>query len=204
MRELWASGRPSEASVDNIRLHYYAIDTEEIKQKLRSLDDEYLYTYSTAVVARDPASIWSTVEPLLAHNPSVRTIRLEGKLDMLKRRRGVLEKCLSNQDPVTTAKVCVELVVLAAKTCALADDIQFDPRKRLFGTAMKGPLGRRARDDIRIMIGSLGNCALGRQAAEARYRASLDRVLDRLDHALSSEGLRTHLDRPDPRHTEPQ
>jgi hypothetical protein len=185
-------------------VHYYAIPIVNIERRLRNLNDEYLYTYSTAVVVHDPSSIWAGLELLLATNPAIRAARVQGKLDMLVRRRHVLERCFADQDPVVVAKVCLELTVLASKACALLDDVPFDPRKRLFSAVRSGPTGTHASHDIMAMLESLGRCAVGSGDAQTLYESAVDRVISLLKEVASSQGLAVSLDRPDPRHCEPQ
>ena len=148
--------------------------------------------------------MWSCLRPLLAANPTIRASRLQGKLDMLGRRRCVLDMCFARQDAIVVAKVCLELVVLAAKVCALLDEVPFDPRKRLLTTSLNGPIGTQARRDITQMLGLLGRCALGSNRAQARYQDAVGRVIPLLKQAALSKGLEVSMRAPDRRHCEPQ
>jgi len=61
---------------------------------------------------------------------------------MLLRRRNALHAVIADGDIIVIARVCLELISLCMKVCALIDDVPFTPRKRFFQTALAGPLGR--------------------------------------------------------------
>ncbi|MBN1348345.1 nucleotidyltransferase domain-containing protein [candidate division KSB1 bacterium] len=157
----WQVGRPSETTIEGVQLHYYGITFDEIEAKLKALDDVSLYVYSHALVLYDIHNSYEErFAGLLSHIPVIRKRRLEGKLDMLLRRSRALRSCFDEGDIITIARVALELITLSLKVIALLDDVPFDPRKRLFKTALSGNLGRRLAPDMRqlfCVIGNLGN-----------------------------------------------
>ena len=204
--EKWEKGRPSETKIDGIQLHYYAITYEKIKDRLRQLDDIYLYVYSTAIVLHDPTNAYKAhLGQSISSVPEVRETRLEGKLDMLVRRAAALSGCLRQQDIIVTARVCLEICTLCLKVCALLDNVGFDPRKRLFTMALKGELGQSLEDRIRGLIYDMGNLGHLRTSEDFEKFKFPDRLLEILD-ILSCEaiknGFRVGLEKPDHRHLE--
>ena len=149
----WAEGRPSQEILDGTQLHYFAVDCDEIERRLKQLDDLWLYLYSHAIVLRDTTGLWaSRFAALLAQMPEVRRTRVEGKLDMLRRRSSVLAEV---PDIHALAAVCLENISLCLKVIGLLDDVAFDPRKRMFATALQGNLGRRLEPQIRELYEAL-------------------------------------------------
>ena len=83
--------------------------------------------------------------------------RLEGKLDFLARRICVLKSILkANADPHAVIKMYVEVVSLFLKVIALLDNINFDPRKHLYKTALSGYFGNGVKNEIDKIINSIG------------------------------------------------
>lgn len=202
----WDAGRPSEAEIDGVQLHYYAITVDRIERKLRELDDVYLYVYSNAVVLRDPQNRYiQRFGGLSSHVPEVRKQRLEGKLDMLLRRSRALKSCLDEKDILTIGRVCLELITLCLKVTALLDDIPFGPRKRLFTTALKGRLGQQVEDKIRQLLSSLGTVGQLRDDSDFASFAFPDKVkeiIEMLSEEAGKQGFQVGLESSDRRHVE--
>jgi hypothetical protein len=202
----WGNGRPSETRLDGVQLHYYGISFEQIEAKLKDLDDAYLYVYSNAVVLQDRDCKYERrLGDMLSHTPAVRRQRLEGKLDMLLRRAGALRSSVENQDPLASARICIELITLCLKVIALLDDIPFDPRKRLFATALSGDIGRRIEPKVRglfCLVGELGNRNTEFEIAVSGFLERIQQVGNILCQEAQEQGFRVGLDRPDPRHIE--
>jgi predicted nucleotidyltransferase len=202
----WATGRPTEATVEHTQLHYYGITFGEVTARLQDLDDIYLYVYSDAVVLQDKQDNYThRLSKLLSTGSDVRRQRIEGKLDMLMRRRRALRFCLQEGDPITVAKISLENIVLCLKVIALLDDVSFDPRKRFFRTALSGPLGIRHAKDVRQLFHELGALdALGNENNGRAFGlpAKLDTITDMLCDVARNHGFRVGLEKPDRRHTE--
>ncbi len=204
--EKWEAGRPSEAEIVGIPLHYYAIPYKKVEDKMRQLDDLYLYVYSTARVLHDPTDAYAIrLEHLTASTPEVKKERLEGKLDMLLRRTRALRDVLKDADLFVTASVCLEISALCLKVFALLDDVPFDARKRLFNMCLQGKRGRKAEDQVRGLISDIGE--LGRlrpieDFAECRFRVRLERIVSILVNEARDAGYQVGLPSPDHRHVE--
>jgi predicted nucleotidyltransferase len=200
----WDAGRPTEIMMDGVWLHYYAITFEKIEGRLRELDDVYMYVYSNAIVLRDPQNRYTQrLSKLSSHMPEVRKQQIEGKLDMLLRRSRALGHCLGEGDPLTTGRVCLEIISLCLKIIALLDDVSFDPRKRLFKTAMRGKMGQQMEGVIRQLfssLGALGSSESGSHFADFVFPDKLNEIVDILSHEAKRQGFQVGLERPDRRH----
>lgn len=202
----WDVSRPTEITIDGIQLHYFARSFEQIEERLSELDDDYLYHYSNAVVLRDPRGQFTgRLGKLFSHSPEVRKQRLEGKLDMLVRRSRALESCLDQKDILTIARVCLELITLCLKVTPLLGDVPFDPRKRLFSTALKGCVGGRVGERIRELLSSLGTLGQLREDSDFvnfAFQPKLAELSAILCEEARKQGFRVGLDSPDRRHIE--
>ena len=202
----WDSGRPSEARIDGIQLHYYGISFEKIESRLWELDDVYLYVYSHVIVLRDPQNRYTQrLGTLSSYIPEIRKQRVEGKLDMLLRRSRALGHCLDEGDPLLTGRVCLEVIGLCLKVIALLDDVPFDPRKRLFKTALRGRVGQQMEDKVRQLfsnLGALGSAESGSDFADFLFPDKLNEIVNTLSHEARKQGFRVGLERPDRRHIE--
>ena len=91
------------------------------------------------------------------------------------------------------------------KVIALLDDVPFDPRKRLFKTALSGRLGTHLAPDVSQLfqeLGTLGALADGIADRVFRLPARLDTITDALCDAAQEQGFSVGLDKPDRRHVE--
>ncbi len=202
----WYTGRPSEAQIDGVQLHYYGISFQRIESKLRELDDVYLYVYSNGIVLAGSAEAYrERLGGLLASIPQVRKERLEGKLDMLMRRSRALRSGLGEQDIYVLAAVYLEVMALCLKVIALLDDVPFDPRKRLFSMALAGPTGRKVEDQIRQLFCDMGDLGCLKHQSDfdgLSFRQRMAEIVDSLSAEACKQGFRVRLDRPDRRHIE--
>jgi len=202
----WDAGKPSKAKIDGVQLHYYAITFDKVENKLRELDDMYLYVYSNAIVLRDPGNQYARkFSKLSSHVFEVRKQRLEGKLDMLIRRYRALKSALAEKDVLSIGRICLELITLCLKVIALLDDIPFDPRKRLFTTALKGRIGQRVEDKIRQLFSILGTVGWLRgdsDFANFAFPDKLGEIIEILSEEADKQGFRVGLRSPDMRHAE--
>ncbi len=205
----WNRGKPSTVKVDGVQLHYYATTFNCIESKLRELDDLYWYVYANVVILRDPRRQYTRrIGKLSSQVPDVRKQRLEGKLDMLLRRSRALESYLaseSEKDIMTIGRFCLELIALFLKVTALLDEVAFDPRKRLFTTALKGKLGHQVEDKVRQLLSSLE--ALGRirndaDLASFAFPKKLKEIIEIVSEEANRQGFRVGLESPDLRHVE--
>ncbi|MBA7617322.1 hypothetical protein ES703_24636 [subsurface metagenome] len=203
---LWDAGRPSETEVNGVKLHYYAIRFNNVESKLRELDDVYLYVYSNAVVLQDAGNQYTRrFSRLTSHVSEVRKQRLEGKLDMLIRRSRALKFALAEKDILSIGRICLELIILCLKVIALLDNIPFDPRKRLFTTALKGRIGQQVEDKIRQLfsrLGTLGQLRKDSDFASFAFPDKLKEIIAILSKEASKQGFRVGLESPDKRHVE--
>jgi hypothetical protein len=124
---------------------------------------------------------------------------------MLLRRVRALRPCVQDGDVVATAKISLEVITLCLKVIALLDEVPFDPRKRLFKTAMSGILGMRLATDVRQLFHELGTLSdigdeCDRSAFDLPRRVQI--VTDVLCDAARKQGFVVGLDKPDRRHIE--
>ena len=202
----WNKGRPSEARIEDIQLHYYGIRLDEIKTRLRELDDVYLYVYSNTIVLQDTGNRYTrSLGGFLSSVPEIRGKRIEGKLDMLLRRSRALQHCLAERDILTIGKVCLELITICLKLTALLDDVPFDPRKRLFKTAMSGKLGQCLQERVRDIFSGLGN--LGQLKTDSDFVSfelpdKFKDIIRLLSQETRTQGFCVGLEKPDRRHME--
>jgi len=197
----WDQGRPTEQQLDGVQLQYYGISFEQIEKRLSELDDAYLYVYSNAIALRDPnGQYFGRLKPLLAGSPGVRKSRIEGKLDMLIRRAHAMRQAIETGDIISIAQVCLELLRRSLELVALLDRIEFDPRKRLFMTALRGELGRELESAFRRLVSSLGELGDFHDYADlARfsYPSQLDVLIAVLSDQARCQSFQVGLQSPD-------
>jgi hypothetical protein len=100
------------------------------------------------------------------------------------------------------ARVCLELITRCLKLAALLDDIPFDPRKRLFVSALTGRIGGQMEPDLRGLLACLGDLADLREPVEFAtfaFAPTLGRVLGILSDHAREQGFRVGLEAPDRR-----
>jgi len=199
----WDRGRPTEEDLDGVQLQYYGIAFEEIERKLAGLDDASLHVYSTAIPLMDPDSqYFERLGHLLTTNSQVRKARLEGKLDMLIRRSRALGSAVETGDVISIADVCFELIRRSLAVVALLDDTRFDPRKRLFTTALRGELGRSVEPRIRELLSAIGELGETRgpdDLAGFTFPGRVEELIALLSDEAREQGFRVGLETPDRR-----
>ncbi len=156
----WKHGRPTEVIIDGTQLHYYAISFETVIQKIMSFDDITLYVYGTAEEINDNAKLFSEIKKRIA-SPELKEARKLRSLDILIRRNRALKQVLlQEKDPICRLRICIELIEHLLSAIALRDDLQFDKRKRLYFTSLKGEHGMMLESKIHTLmshLGSIGN-----------------------------------------------
>jgi predicted nucleotidyltransferase len=202
----WGANRPSEVLIDGIQLHYYGISFAEIEHRLVEQDDIAIYVYGNAVVLRDPLDGYSRLFGFKSDNRLLRKQRIEGKLDMALRRLRALNFCIDNEEDVLNiAAICLELIRLLLKIIALLDNVQFDPRKRFFKTALTGTLGSSLKNQMHTLIVDFRELEL-RLDPEENHSFSFSHhckeLLDLLCSKAEVQGFQIGLKKPDHRHFE--
>lgn len=202
METRWQEGRPSQEIINGIQLHYYAISFETIEERFNQLDDLYLYVYSNCIILQDANNQY--IKRIKSKNSSVTEIkraRTEGKLNMLLRRSKVLELCIkNNEDTLAITEILFEIIKLSLKVTALLDNIDFEPRKRLFNTALSGRTGRILEDKIRHLFYSIG--LIGVSMENMKSPNELAEIISELSKEAQRQGLKVGLEKPDRRHEE--
>lgn len=201
----WRAGRPSEAEIDGIQLHYYGISFEEIESKLQTLDDNTLYVYDNVLILRDSGESYARRILGFLLSPDIRRQRIEGKLDMLLRRSRAWEASLAERDLMSIARVSLELIALCLKVVALLDDVPFDPRKRLMSTALRGELGQQLEERIRRLFANLGDLSHLRDDTDLVgfcFGTQMGEMIAILSEEARRQGFRVGLPSPDRRHLE--
>jgi predicted nucleotidyltransferase len=193
----WAAGRPTEVRLDGRQLHCYAETVTSVRRRLLDLDDRVHYIYGTALPLLDRPRFYSEDIAPLANSEALRGTRLEGKLDMLRRRLGAIRGSMADAEPLVLSKMSLEVICLALKVSALLDGVAFDPRKRLMETALRGPLGRRLK---RTVVGAL-NCASAWTPASGNpeFLRCMSRLQRRLESSAREGGYAVGLAKPDHR-----
>lgn len=152
----WLEGRPTEVILDGTQLHYYAVSSDTLYQKVRDLDDVTFYVYKNAVVMDDACGRYRELSERIC-GESIQILRLQKALDMLGRRRRALHQVLREQpDPITRIDLAAELLKRLIKCIALYDRCEFDARKRLYQTALLGPTGKLLKPEVDHMLTLLG------------------------------------------------
>jgi len=202
----WDKGKPSEVYLDNIQLHYYAITFNRIEDRLKELDDIYLYVYGNCIILKEPNNQYTErFKGLFPYISEVRKQRLEGKLDMLLRRYRGFKSAFNEIDILMIARICLELITLCLKTIALLDNVPFDPRKRLFNMALSGNLGCQLDSKMRQLfceLGNLGQLINDLDFTNFSFCKKIDEVIQIISNEAISQGFRIGLEKPDIRHLE--
>ena len=200
---LFPGGRGGAARVDGVPLQFYFIAYDVIEAGLGDLRDSYFYQYGSPVILHDPKGRYAQLQAALeAARPKLRRQRLEGKLDMLRRRYADLETSLRYRDLMSATWIGLELITLGIKVAALLDDVPFDPRKRLFLTGLAGRLGYQLEGSFRQLIAGLAELSelrLDSNPGNFRFPVRIASVIQVLSEEARGQGFRVELDRPDPR-----
>ena len=192
----WSQGRPSEIRVHGQQLHYYAEAFDSVLAKVAALDDGTFYTYGMAKVLLDPARQFNAVIVPAIRQPGLRKERLEGKLDVLRRRSKALAGAAKEQaNALVLSKMSLEIVSLSLKVIALLGDVPFDPRKRLLETALVGPLG----EELGAVVGELIQSASQWRRGQGAFLERAGHVTSRLSQVAGDSGFAVGLPAPDPR-----
>lgn len=198
----WMEGRPSQEVINGIQLHYYAISFEEIDERFNQLNDLYLYVYSNCIVLQDPNDRYiKTIKAKDSKTVEIRRARTEGKLDILLRRSKVLEYCINkNEDVIAIMEIFLEVIKLSLKVTALLDNIDFEPRKRLFNTALSGKTGHIVEEKFRQLFYAIG--LIGASKQNLKFPQELIEIINELSKEAQRQGFKVGLEKPDRRHEE--
>ena len=200
----WDKERPSEIIIKDVRLHYYGISFEKILSKLSDLDDIAFYIYLNVVILEDKKNKYQEeILDKFKNNYEVRKQRIEGKMDMLLRRSKALNYAIEYNDRLVIAKIVLEIMNLILKVIALLDDVQFDPRKRLYNTALTGTLGQNLSGEIRQIFHFL-DCLGEKELEKDNKLSGLPDHIQVINNKICSEAekqkFRVGLEKPDHRH----
>ncbi|MCL6580779.1 MAG: hypothetical protein K6U08_04080 [Firmicutes bacterium] len=196
--ELW-----SEVRVDGFPVRYVCSTRSRVEAAIQALDDVAVFRYARAVPLYDPTGRCARLaESLLPRLSEVRKQRLEGKLDLLRRRFANLEAAIRQRDVVGSSTIALEMVVLVIKVTALLDDVPFDPRRHLLAHGLAGRLGYRLEEDIRQLfphLGDLGRLSVNTDPVTFRFPVRVAAIISVLSEEARRQGFRVGLQRPDPR-----
>ena len=98
------------------------------------------------------------------------------------------------------SKMSVEVLCLALKVIALLDGVDFDPRKRLMETALRGPLGRQLKRTAAAALHCASAWTPG--SGNPKFLRHTRRLQSRLESAARKAGYAVGLPRPDHRAAE--
>lgn len=153
----WAHGKPTETNIEGVQLHCYGISFEEVDERLKLLDDAYFYDYGNAVPLHDPSGLFADWAGRARFGDAELTReRIESGLDMLMRRVLALEQALDAEDHMNVAGIALEVVSRSLGLIALLEGAPFNPRKRLFESALRCPLGKTYEALLRACLRSIG------------------------------------------------
>lgn len=153
----WINGRPTQIVIDGIQLHYYAISTANVLNKIKILDDVTLYVYGTALIMSDPNGLYGPIIKEI-NNADLKKIRMEKSFDMLiSRKRALQEIFESSADSILRIDISVELIKCVLRCIALKDDLQFDSRKRFYQSTLIGQTGTYLKKDMELILSLVGS-----------------------------------------------
>ena len=174
----WKEGRPTEVILDGTQLHYYAVSVEEVDKKIAAMDDQACYVYGNAIVINDRADRYRPIAEKI-HSPELLSQRFEKEYDMLKRRRGAVRSVLyKDTDPMLRLRIGTEIIERLLKCIALFDGREYDPRKRLYQTALQGMTGEVLKTYVDTMI------SLSGAICQASDQKKIDAFMEALDHCV--------------------
>ena len=180
----WNEGRPTEVILDGTQLHYYAVSVEELDSKIADMDERVCYIYGNAIVIKDTADRYKRIADKI-HLPEMLKQRFDKEFDMLKRRRGAVQSVLRRDtDPMLRLELGTEIIGRLLKCIALYDGREYEPRKRLYQTALLGPTGILLKSYVDTMISLSGSICQVSNQKEA------DAFLETLDHCIDFLGKR--------------
>lgn len=199
----WEASHAGETRLDALRVRHQTTTFDLIEENIRRLSDVHLYDYGNSVVLYDPHGHYGELlGRITSALPELRRQRLEGKLDLLRRRYWVLEALLRDRDVLAAAGLGLEILRLAAKVTALLDDVPFNPRRHLLLTGLSGRLGYRVERSFRqllVLVGQLGELRPDTDVGRLELPVRLAALINTLSEEARNQGFRVELDRPDPR-----
>ena len=171
----WKEGRPTEVILDGIQLHYYAVNIKEIVEKIADMDERACYVYGNAIVIKDIADRYKYIAEKI-HSPELLNHRFDKEYDMLKRRQGAVKSVLCRDtDPMSRLRLGAEIIERLLKCIALNDGREYDPRKRLYRTALIGTTGSILKPYVDTMISLSGSiCQVPNQKETDAFLEALD------------------------------
>ena len=104
----WQMGCPTEIIIDGIQLHYYAISTESVIDKINKFDDITFYVYGTATVIGGNSMIFDKITKLI-NSTDIKTSRFNIAINMLNRRTKALNQVLILEDADTILYIKISL-----------------------------------------------------------------------------------------------
>ena len=180
----WKEGRPTEVILDGTQLHYYAVSVEELDDKIAEMDERACYVYGNAIVIKDIADRYKRIAEKI-HLPEMLKQRFDKEFDMLKRRYGAVRSVLcKDTDPMLRLELGTEIVGRLLKCIALYDGREYEPRKRLYQTALLGSTGILLKSYVDTMISLSGSICQVSNQKEA------DAFLEALDYCIGFLGKR--------------
>ena len=181
----WNEGRPTEVILDGTQLHYYAVSVEELDSKIADMDERVCYIYGNAIVIKDTADRYKRIADKI-HLPEMLKQRFDKEFDMLKRRRGAVQTVLRRDtDPMLRLELGTEITGRLLKCIALYDGREYEPRKRLYQTALLGSTGILLKSYVDTMISLSGSICQASNQKEA------DAFLEILDYCINHISKRT-------------
>lgn len=193
----WLARRPTEVQLDGRQLHYFAETVASVRERLLGLDDQAYYIYGTALPLLDKPRFYCEGIAQLANCEALRKARLEGKLDMLRRRLSAVRSDAPKANPLVLSQMSLEVLDLALRVIALLDGVPFDPRKRLMETALSGTLGRRLKRAAATAVNCSSAWIPG--AGNPKFLRHMSRLQLQLEAAAQKAGYAIRLPKPDRR-----
>lgn len=176
----WKEGRPTEVILEGTQLHYYAASVDELDNKIADLDDRACYVYGNAIEIKDIAGWYKHIAEQI-HSQELLKARFDKEYDMLRRRFGAVSQVLAKDtDPMVRLRLSAEIIERLLKCVALYDGREYDPRKRLYRTALLGVTGSKLKPYVDTLFSLSGSiCQLTNQK-------ETDVFLETLDYCINS------------------
>ncbi len=182
----WSQGRPSKIVINEIQLHYYAINVEVIKKSICQHNDLSYYIYSTAKILYKKGNHFDELRTCMDSYLSSKK-RITLTYNKLTSRRRALDSIFADSDdPVLRISIVLEILELVLYNIANMDRIAYNRRKRLYKTSLRGKLGQLLKPKIDSLVKLV---SLVSDSNQSDFVSTFLSILDNTIEAISQQYL---------------